>query len=65
MRKLTQTFFRALAPAFINTIKVKSSNFNTQKLLLGTGLTAYGMWFCSNKIFNSETLIFETEDNLQ
>jgi hypothetical protein len=65
MRKFAQTLFRALGPAFINQLKLKSANLNTQKVLLGTGLTAYGMWFASNRIFNSETQVFETEDNLQ
>ena len=55
MRKFTQTLFRAVAPSFINQLKIKSANLNTQKVLLGAGLTSYGMWFASNKIFNSET----------
>lgn len=65
MRKFTQTLFRAIGPSFMNQIKLRSANLNTQKVLLGSGITAYGMWFASNKIFNSETQVFETEDNLQ
>jgi hypothetical protein len=53
MRQFAQTLFRVMAPAFVNTLKSKNTTFTAQKLVLGTGLTAYGMWFCSNKIFNS------------
>lgn len=65
MRKIAQTFFRSVAPAFAKTLRSKVLNVNTQKIVLGPAITAYGLWFSTNKIFNSENEVFETEDNLQ
>lgn len=65
MRKIVSILFRASSIPMLNSLKFKLNNFNTQKVLLTTGLATYGFWFASTKIYNTDTLTFETEDNLQ
>jgi len=56
MRKIAQTFFRGLSASTFSPFNIQKMNFSSQKLLVGTGLTAYAFWYSSNKYFNAETL---------
>lgn len=58
MRKIAQTFFRGLSASTFSPFNIQKMNFSSQKLLVGTGLTAYAFWYSSNKYFNAETLTF-------
>lgn len=53
MRKIAQTFFRSFALSTFNPIRFQKVNFNSQKLLIGTGLTSFAFWFSTNKYFSA------------
>jgi nitrite reductase/ring-hydroxylating ferredoxin subunit len=65
MRKFAQTLFRSASLTFFNQLKLKSSNLNGQKVLLASTLAAYGLWFATTKVYNTEFMTVETQDNLQ
>jgi hypothetical protein len=65
MRKFAQTLFKSASLSIINNLKFKVSNVNAQKVLLATSLAGYGLWFSTTKVYNTDFITLETEDNLQ
>lgn len=65
MRRFAQTLFKSASISFFNTLKSKTSNMNGQKLLLASSLAGYGLWFATTKVYNTDFITLETEDNLQ
>ena len=65
MRKFAQTLLRSASLTILNQLKLKASNVNGQKILLASTLAGYGLWIATSKVYNTDFITVETEDNLQ
>jgi hypothetical protein len=56
MRRFAQTLLKSASISFLSQLKLKTSNINTQKVLLTASLTGYGLWFATSKVYNTDFL---------